>query len=58
MKYINAKNKKLHKIRGFIQLEIKSGRCNKEFIGELIEFLKITLSPWEEHGLSIEEQTH
>jgi hypothetical protein len=23
MKYINAKNKKLHKIRGFIQLEIK-----------------------------------
>jgi hypothetical protein len=48
MKYISAKKKKLEKIRGLIQLEIRSGKCDRQDVSDLIDFLRITLTPYDE----------
>jgi hypothetical protein len=50
MKYINAKKKKLERIRKNVQLEVKVGKCNQQDINDIIEFLKITLVPHDQMG--------
>ena len=50
MKYINAKKKKLERIRKTVQLEVKVGKCNQQDINDILEFLKITLVPFEQMG--------
>lgn len=54
MKYISSKKKKLEKIRGMIQLEIRAGKCDRQDVDDIIEFLRITLTPADER-LSVEE---
>jgi hypothetical protein len=50
MKYINAKKKKLERIRKGIQLEIKVGKCDQKDIDDILNFLKITLVPHDQTG--------
>jgi len=56
MKYISAKKKKLEKIRGMIQLEIRGGKCDRQDVDDLIEFLRITLTPYDER-LPVEDSS-